>query len=200
MAETALSVLLRELCLLAKATEPEDIPVIIGGGVGLLLRDQKIREEGAFTIRSYPPVRPTTDLDVFLATEMISDPQKTESFRNILDDLGFTPVESALYYQFFKPMPPGSPLSTVKLDLLAPLPNAKNVSVGDRRIRPHGFKRLHAHATPEAITVEEILTPVSLRCNESEATVYVPHPFSYIVLKLFAFRDRREDPATLYGR
>jgi hypothetical protein len=30
-------------------------------------------------------------------------------------------------------------------------------------------------------------------------SVSMPHPFSYIVLKLFAFRDRRNDPDKLYG-
>jgi len=200
MAENAMSILRRELCLVAKEAAAANIPLIIGGGVGLALRDEMVRAEGAKTIRSFHSVRPTTDLDVFLTAEVISNPSKTEAFRKILDELGFKPVESALYYQFFKPMPSGSPLQEVKLDLLAPLPaDNKNVSVGDRRIRPHGFKGLHAHVTREAMTVEEILTPISLRCNETDVTVFVPHPFSYIVLKLFAFRDRRDDPEKLYG-
>lgn len=85
------------------------------------------------------------------------------------------------------------------MDLLAPLPEAGKVIADLRRIRPPGFRGLHAHVTPEALTVEEYLLPVSLKCDDAEVEVFVPHPFSYIVLKLFAFRDRRNDPEKQSG-
>ena len=154
MAESAFAILVRELCTIAHAVREHDIPVIIGGGMGLLLKDQ----------------------------------------------IGFMPIEGARYYQFAKPLPEGSALPEIKLDLLAPLPEAGNIKFDERRIRPHGFKGLHALITPEAMTVEEYLTPVPLRCEDSEVEVFLPHPFSYIVLKLFAFRDRRNDPEKQFGR
>lgn len=139
MAENALSVLRRELCLVAHRASKEDIPLIIGGGVGLALRNEIVRSSQAATVRSFHPVRPTTDLDVFLTTKVITDSSKTELFREIIDDLGYRPVESASYYQFVKRMHPGSPLRDVKLDLLAALPDAENIRVGERRIRPRGY-------------------------------------------------------------
>jgi hypothetical protein len=200
MGSSTLTVLLAELCELAAECAVAEMPLIIGGGVGLLLRDQHLRDNGASTIRPYPSLRATTDLDIFLTAEVISDPSKTEILRSTLDRLGFHPVEGAEYYQFVKAMPAGSPLPVVKVDLLAPSLEAGNVSVDERRIRPHGYKGLHAHVTPEAITIQEYLTPVALRCRESAVAVFLPHPFSYVLLKLYAFRDRREDPAKDLGR
>lgn len=199
MAEDAISLLRKELCDLARRAAEEDIPLIIGGGMGLALRNQMLRDSQATTLRSFHPIRPTTDLDVFLTTEAITDSSKTVMFRRIIDDLGYLPVEGALYYQFVKPLPPGLPLKEVKLDLLAPLTDSDHVKVGRRRIRPRGSKGLHAHVTREAMTIEEALTAVSLNCDGAEVDVFVPHPFSYVILKLFAFRDRRNDPDKLRG-
>jgi hypothetical protein len=200
MTEGAFDLLERELCVLARELSACGIPVIIGGGMGLLLRDKVVRKVAANTLRSYPALRATSDLDVFLNTETIVDSERTEVLRRTLDDLGYVPLDGAYYYQFVKPLPQGSALPEVKLDLLAAFPEKGEFKSDMRRIRPLGFKGLHAHIAPEAVTVEEYLLPVKLGHDGSEVEVLVPHPFSYIVLKLFAFRDRRDDPEKLYGR
>jgi len=63
-----------------------------------------------------------------------------------------------------------------------------------------GFGLLHAHATPEAATVEEGLVPVRIQSGKENATVYLPHPFSYLLLKLFALRDQLENAGKGHGR
>jgi hypothetical protein len=85
----------------------------------------------------------------------------------------------------------------VKIDLLAaPVSGDKKATVRQdrRRIRPRAGEGLHAHTTPEALTVEDLAQPVDLGGNEP-SVVYLPHPFSYLLLKLFALRDRIDDEA-----
>lgn len=68
-------------------------------------------------------------------------------------------------------------------------------------MRPHGEKGLHAYVTPEALTVEESLVPVDIGEDDTGILeIYLPHPFSYLLLKLHALRDRVENEATEYGR
>ena len=69
------------------------------------------------------------------------------------------------------------------------------------RVRPKAEKkgRLHAHDTPEAVGVEDepLFVPVQgprSTGEECQAVVCLPQAFSYALMKLFAFRDRKDDP------
>ena len=68
-----------------------------------------------------------------------------------------------------------------------------------RRIRPKETKGIHAHVTPEAFTVGEGLLHLPLD-KKGNIKVGVPHPFSFLLLKLFAYRDRRNDEKKEFGR
>lgn len=57
----------------------------------------------------------------------------------------------------------------------------------------------------EAPTPDKGLLPITLDGNLSsgdhwEAEVFLPHPFTFLVMKLFAFRDRLEDANKEFGR
>ncbi len=200
MPEGALPLLLQELGGIAQKARQQGMRLIIGGGVGLLLRDRWVRTRGARTLRPYPSLRATTDLDVFLGAEIIADPVLMRRLREFLDELGYEPISGAEYYQFVKRMPAGSALPVVKVDFLAAPPPGHDLMVDERRIRPRGFRRLHAHVTPEALTVEEGLVEVLIPSGSSRVGVMLPHPFSYVILKLFAFRDRMDDQNKQLGR
>jgi hypothetical protein len=80
-------------------------------------------------------------------------------------------------------------------------PFRRLLQVKPPRVRPKGGKkgRLHARETPEAVGVEEepVCIPVRGRRStgeEYEAQVCLPQAFSYALMKLFAFRDRKDDP------
>ena len=66
----------------------------------------------------------------------------------------------------------------------------ERVIVDARRIKPRGSHGLHAHVAPEAETLGEF--PLELVLDEG-CTVLIPHPLTFLALKLFAFRDRLED-------
>lgn len=187
-----------ELRKLARALEPHGIRLIVGGGYGLLLRAEQIRLSGARTrFAELPGARSTNDIDIFLGAEVITDAAKTTLIRAALDALGYEPIEGAKYYQFVLPVVYAGLPRGVKIDLLAaPVSGEKKAAVrqDSRRVRPRSGEGLHAHITPEALTVEEHSQPVDLGGDEP-VVVYLPHPFSYLLLKLFALRDLLDDEA-----
>lgn len=209
-------VLQTELYRVARAMEEHALPLIIGGGYGLLLWQRRVQEKDLSTLRPVPQARSTDDLDIFLTVEVMSDPENTKTIRSILDDLAYDIVKGRENYQFKRPVQHRGQERSVKIDLLAPVPRtaeeAENIRVKERRLRPKGFSGLHAHPTPEALTIEENLLQVDLepetaeteeqtdRKQREEVSVFVPHLFSFAMLKLFAYRDRREDPNVDYGR
>lgn len=95
--------LLQELRALASKLTVHNIPLILGGGYGILLRANHIQRTGVRTrIEDIPPTRSTADLDIFIASEVIIDSNKTHLIREALDELGYVPVDTAKYYQFFR--------------------------------------------------------------------------------------------------
>lgn len=194
---------LAELIALDRALGGE-VPLIVGGGYGLVLRQRHLRAARTPTRRAFPPARSTQDIDLFLQLEVLLNPRRIERFRAALDTLGYRPVEAAKYYQFVRDLEFAGQQRGLKIDLLARLPETADertaLKADARRVRNRSFRLLHAHATPEAVTVEELLLPLTLNQGEERATVYVPHPFSYLLLKLFALRDQTGDPARFHGR
>ena len=187
-----------ELRKLARALEPHGIRLIVGGGYGLLLRAEQIRSSKARTrFAELPGARSTNDIDIFLGAEVITDAAKTGLIRAALDALGYEPIEGARYYQFVLPVTYAGLPRGVKIDLLAaPVSGDKEVTVkqNSRRIKPRAGVGLHAHTTPEALTVEDYAQPVDVGGDEP-VVVYLPHPFSYLLLKLFALRDLLDNEA-----
>jgi len=185
------------LRVLASRLERDGVRITIAGGYGLLLRETVARRRGTRPRRGIPAAtRSTDDLDVLLTVEIITDPAKMRSIREALDELGFMPHPRAQNYQFVERARYERGERGVKIDLLAPgvPPELEHLVTTDsgrdvRRIRPKGFNGLHAHVTPEALTAAEHLLEVELGPDGSPV-VYVPHPYSHLMLKLYALRDR----------
>lgn len=191
-----------ELRALARDLQESGVPLVVGGGYGLLLRAELLRESGARTLMpDFPGVRSTEDIDIFLKAEVISDPQKTQQIREALDRRGYETLTE--YFQFQRNIDyRGSP-RMVRVDFLsAPVSEALStrVKTDSVRMRPQGFKGLHAHVTSEATTVEDSLMSIDIGKPSEDLTIYLPHPFSYLILKLHALRDRVADEEADYGR
>ncbi len=186
-----------QLRRLAQALQPHGINLIVGGGYGLLLRTEQIQRSGVRTrFAELPSTRSTVDIDIFLSAEVITDAERMMKIKDTLHDLGYKPVASAKFYQFVLPIVYAGLPRGVKMDLLAaPVMGEKQSQVKQdvRRIRPKGAAGLHAHTTPEALTVGEHALSVDISTDEVPLVVYVPHSFSYLLLKLFALRDRLQD-------
>jgi len=191
-----------ELRALTRDLRESGVPLIVGGGYGLLLRAELLRQSGARTLMpDFPEARSTEDIDVFLKAEVISDPQKTQPIRESLDRRGYEPL--VRYFQFQREIDYRGRYRVVKVDFLAaPVsgPLSSKVKADSVRLRPQDSKGLHAHVTPEAISIEDSLTAIDIGDSDERLEVYLPHPFSYLLLKLHALRDRVEDEATSYGQ
>lgn len=64
---------------------------------------------------------------------------------------------------------------------------------------------IHAHPLDAALTLEEALLPITLAGKLSssepfEAEVFLPHPYTFLVMKISAFRDQLGDPDKEFGR
>ena len=193
--KTSLLDLAFELC-------EERIPLILGGGYGLYLKQKHMQERGAertlLDAGLWPAPRVTADLDIFLQAEVVTNSSRMKLIAEALARLGFAPVESAKYMQFIRHL---SPSKWVKIDLLVgPLGKFNDparVRVDDRRVRPRPSVSLHAHRVDEAVGLEHEPMELAIRGvrsngQEFKATVFVPQALPYLLMKLMSFRDQEE--------
>jgi hypothetical protein len=79
------------------------------------------------------------------------------------------------------------------------------VKTDTRRARPHPSVGIHAHPVDETPTLEDGLLPVTLEGKLGsgepwQAEIFLPHPYTFLMMKLFAFRDRLDDADKEFGR
>ena len=141
----------------------------------------------------------TADLDCFLRTDIITDGARMQRIAEALQALGFAP--RVPYFLFEKTVAYGGSPHTIAVDLLAPDVGPEHDDLmhrrDPRRIRPRNYRTLHGRRTPEAITIERGTTRVDVSQWGSGVFAAIPHPVSFVLMKLFAFRDRlaSDDPA-----
>lgn len=95
----------------------------------------------------------------------------------------------------------------VKIDVLVgPLGKYRSsMKVSEPRVRPKGNIKFHAHTAEEAVPLEDRPVEVVVEGETSEGasyrgSVFVPEAFPYVMMKLHAFRDRKEDANKDLGR
>ena len=200
--------LLTSLLDLIHALRDDGIPLTIGGGFGLYLKRRHLDRTGERTLLDQlPEPRSTNDLDLFIRAEILADLAKTRRVADAIRSLGYEPVAGAEYMQWRRPVPVGGETQYVKLDLLVgPIGSHQSrLKVNGPRARPKGDIQLHARWTDEALTIDTRPVAVTLAGRRSggeaaEETVFVPDAFPYLMMKLFAFHDRRDDPQKDVGR
>ena len=189
--------------------EGSEVKVIIGGGFGIYLKVAHVAKEGRRTLwREWPEPRSTNDLDLFLRPELLIESKKLKPMAEAIARLGYQVVSGAEKYQFVKPGFGGADAGSVKIDILTgPQSRFKGTKVRTdaRRARPHPSIGIHAHPVDEALTLEDGLFPVVLSGKLSSgvlstAEIFLPHPYTFSMMKLFAFRDRLGDANKDFGR
>jgi hypothetical protein len=189
--------------------EGSEVKVIIGGGFGIYLKVVHVAKEGCRTLwREWPEPRSTNDLDLFLRPELLIESEKLKPLAEAIERLGYQAVAGAEKYQFVKPGAGGADPGSVKIDILTgPQSRFKGTKVraDARRARPHPSIGIHAHPVDEALTLEDGLLPIVLAGAlssgvPSKAEIFLPHPYTFAMMKLFAFRDRVEDADKDFGR
>lgn len=185
------------------------IKLILGGGYGIYLRTEHVRRLGVQTLlREWPEPRSTNDLDLFLRPELLINSAQLKPLAGAIDKLGYQVVAGAEKYQFVKPGPEGGQAGSIKIDILTGPQSCfkgTRVKTDARRARPEPSVGIHAHPVNETPTLEEGLLPVMLEGNLGSgkswrAEIFVPHPFTFLMMKLFAFRDQIGDAEREFGR
>ena len=184
------------------------VPLTIGGGFGLYLKRMRLDQTHERTLFSQLPMpRATNDLDLFVRADVLCDLESMKAVAAALDRLGYEVVPEAKYMQWKKHFDLHGQDREIKVDLLVgPLGQFRErLHVKGVRARPIGPIKLHAHTLEEAVHIDE--SPVTLtvsgpRSNgqPTEAQIHLPQPFTYLMMKLFAFRDRKDDADKDLGR
>lgn len=187
----------------------ENVPLTVGGGFGLYLKRLSLADRREQTLfAELPEPRATNDIDLFLRVDLLTDRGRTDALVAAILRLGYVPVEEAKYFQWRRPIAVGGVAQEVKLDaLVGPLGGHRpKLQVNPPRVRPKGKSvGFHAYQTDEALFLEENPTAVDLRGTRSTgeayaATVYVPEAFPYLMMKVSAFADRKDDGNKDFGR
>ena len=199
--ETALRDLLYEL-------REAKLGLIMGGGYGIYLKVSHVIQSDAQTLlKEWPEPRSTNDLDFFLRPELLIDSDKLIPLRQALDYLGYRVVKGAENYQFAM-SGPKSRTGSIKIDLLTgpqKVFSGTNVTTDSRRAKPYSSVGLHAHPVDEAISLEMNPIPIKITNQTStgktwHAEIQIPHPFTFAMMKLYAFRDQFKNADNDFGR
>ncbi len=189
--------------------EGTGIKLIIGGGFGIYLKTDHVRRLGIRTLlQEWPEPRSTNDLDIFLRPELLIESATLKPLAEAIARLGYQVVPGAAKYQFIKPGPEGTDAGSIKIDILTGPQSCfqgTRVRVDTRRARPNPSVGIHAHPVDEAPTLEGGLLSETLAGNLSsdepyQAEVFLPHPYTFVMMKLYAFRDRLDDADKEFGR
>jgi len=140
--------------------------------------------------------------------EILVSAERVRVLQQQIEQLQFAPVEGAEYFQWKRTDAVGR---HVKIDLLCgPIGEFSNQLYTNSlpRVRPKAPKktlRFHAHQTEEAIELDTRAVAIVIegQCSDgtaSTSTMHVPHPFTYMMMKLFAFDDRKDDEEKDVGR
>ncbi len=203
-----LEVLKTGLLDLARAVG-EGIPLIVGGGFGLFLKQEAMRKVGTRTLfDQLPEPRATNDIDLFVRMDVLVRLDAVKEIQEQIELLGFAPVVGAEYLQWIRQDEEGR---EVKVDLLCgPVGDHEDKlhTKNPPRVRPKAPKntlRFHTRRTDEALELDAHAEKMTVegRCSDGAAEarpIYIPHPFTYLMMKLFAFDDRKEDDQKDVGR
>jgi len=195
------------LAELAAELDRENIPVILGGGLSQYLRGKL---DGGRSPR-YPfaaPARSTEDLDLFLSPPLIVDAGKIYGLRRALAAQGYSVRPEARNFQFEKNISLYGQPRTVKVDLLAAPPAGEDVAkvtIKRPRIKPKGAEDIHAYLADESEGIELGKIPVppallSTSLTLKNAVLFIPSVFNFLILKLHAFGDSKNDEKKDLGR
>lgn len=200
-------------CLLdlLRKLEDKNFPLILCGGFGLYLKQLELQQRGSDyqpLLRSefWPRPRTTEDMDILIRTEILAKANRFRLLRQALDELGYQPISGAEYMQFVRKLPDGG---NVKVDLLTgPVaePLRDRVRIKDRRISPVAQSiGLHAHRSDEALGFQDNLLEIRIagQCTDGhayESAVFISPAITFLMMKLFAFRDRNQDKQKDFAR
>lgn len=203
--------LLVELVALQQEFKKDGIPLILGGGMSFYIRRTYLKTKPSTRYPFQTDARTTNDLDIFLNSNLIVSKEKVEKIKDALATLGYTIDPQARNFQFKKQVIVFGQTRNIKVDLLSAPPPEEDldkVNITAPRIKPKRAEGIHAYITKEAAGIDIGLIPVECKQFSTnpritvDDKIFIPSSYNYIILKLNAFNDRKNDgdPKSDYGR
>jgi len=172
-------------------------PFLVVGGMGLYLRQNTLQRDvnrsPLVPVSDWPIARTTEDIDLLLPVEILVQPESMSQISAALTRLGYDSIMDFLRFTLPEGQGPG------KIDLLGGPITAEQrdqVKINGLRIRsrPAANPPLHARPTPEALASDQFPFVTEVRSVRTDGTplvcrVQVPNPFTYLLMKLHAYRD-----------
>jgi hypothetical protein len=197
--------LVKALIELSVELEKYEIPLIIGGGLSLYLRTVLFNKERSPRYPKRVAQRSTKDIDIFLSSDLIVDAEKIEILRDSLSRLDYKPKTK--YFQFSKEIEISDVKREIIIDILSSPPKDEDklkTKIRLPRIKPVEVQEFHAYLVNEAKGINYGPIPINPTSNFSKdlsiTNLYIPSSYNFIILKLHAFQDRREDESVDLGR
>lgn len=178
-------------------------PLTIAGGFGLFLkRNHLSKTNERILFDRIDVVRSTGDIDIFLSVDVLCDDALAELVRDTLRNNGWVSEEHKPA-QWYKSVPLDWNTGRVKFDFLLAGPIEKGmekltITPPIERARNKRVMGFYAFLVKEALFLQEygqVFALAGKRTNGDDYTadIRVPHPFTYLIMKLFAYRDRQSD-------
>ena len=191
-----------------------DIPLTIGGGFGLFLKREALEQRRTQTLfENLPEARATNDIDLFIRVDVLADFERTKVLADAIGRLNYEPIRGAEFMQWKKEALVAGVPREIKLDfLVGPLGTDRDQLhlKGSRRARPRSQNedarlQFHASRAEEALHIDKEpfvleISGTNSHGEDLEAEVFVPHSFPYLMMKLCAFHDRKNDERKDLGR
>jgi len=174
----------------------------IVGGLGIYLRADNIFEQKQQTLFPLATARATQDIDMILPAGTIIEPELRESFKLMLNTLGFYVIEKYAYWQYKRKYYGHEQ----KLDLHTWIPSDLDKEsfriIGEKLVPADTKAKLDAHIASEAIGADILGSELLCKGYRNEGSEYkcavsVSHPLTLAVMKLLAYRDYELKRATV---
>lgn len=201
-------------CLLEilRAVEGLEYQPILVGGYGLHLKQTHVEGKVRHLLQYLPRSRTTRDLDVMLDLNVVMERELFIKARDALLFLGFEAVDGNKYWQWSKTIELAGSHFDIIVDLLTgPVEDYQDrlnldSKANPRRVRPKGKSvSFHARTTREAVefdlvTISVPITGALFDGNAYETQVRIASSFTYLLMKLTAFRDQHNNQVKEHGR
>ena len=197
--------LLEAACQLADEFEKIEIPLIIGGGFSQYIRTLYFNKVQSLRYPNKILQRSTEDIDLFLTADIIVDYKKVTEISSVLSKLNYE-VKTE-FFQFKKNVQYMGASRGIEVDILTEPPKEEDrekVKIKKPRVKPLESKNFHAFMHNEAYLLSKFLVKTSSYVEpdlqEKFKNIYLPSCFSFLVMKLYAFRDRIDDEKKEFGK
>jgi hypothetical protein len=181
--------LISPLIELAKELEKSGTPLILGSGLSLYLRTVLLNKKYSPRFPKRILQKSTKDIDIFLTSDLIADPEKITNIRDALNSLGYKPVTK--YFQFSKSKTDADSKDIV-IDILSTPASAKDldrVKTKGIRIKPEGIEKFHAYLVKEARDINLGLIPINDFSNLSRiisiSNLFILRNLSIVMRQIF---------------